>query len=148
MIKATAFDLNVHSSDGMHTINDNQLPASIGCSTVSASTPKKYTCASSASCIGLRCHADRANQMEVSFKKSHWPIILHTWKRALTIIEFVGQEILERKLREDNYYSDDDFSAHCHSDSDILATVEKADFVEFMDDHSSTLAGSEGDLDT
>ena len=25
MIKATAFDLNVHSSDGMHTINDNQL---------------------------------------------------------------------------------------------------------------------------
>jgi hypothetical protein len=24
--KAAAFDLNVHSSDGMHTINDNQLP--------------------------------------------------------------------------------------------------------------------------
>jgi hypothetical protein len=63
-------------------------------------------------------------------------------------MEFVGQEILERKIRKDNYYSDDDFSAHSHSDSDILATVEKADFVEFMDDHSSTLAGSEGDLDT
>jgi hypothetical protein len=30
--------------------------------------------------------------------------------------------------------------------SDILEMVEKADFVEFLDDDSSTLAGSEGDL--
>ena len=42
----------------------------------------------------------------------------------------------------------DDISAHSHSDSDIFANVEKADFVEFLDDNSSMLAGSEGDLDT
>ena len=41
-----------------------------------------------------------------------------------------------------------DVSAPSNSDSDILATVEKADFVEFLDDDSSTLAWSEGDLDT
>ena len=34
------------------------------------------------------------------------------------------------------------------SDSDILETVEKADFVEFLDDDSSTFTGCEGDLDT
>ena len=53
------------------------------------------------------------------------------------------------KISAHNYYSDDDVSAHSNSDSDILETVEKADFVEFLDDDSSTLAGSsEGDLDT
>ena len=70
------------------------------------------------------------------------------WKRALTM-EFVGQEILGLKIpAHDYYYSDDDVLAHSNSDSDILATVEKADFVEFLDDDSSTLAGSEDDLDT
>ena len=37
---------------------------------------------------------------------------------------------------------------HSNSDSNILATLEKVDFVEFLDDDSSTLAGSEGDFDT
>ena len=69
------------------------------------------------------------------------------WKRALTM-EFVGQEILVLKIPAHDYYSDDDVLAHSNSDSDILATVEKADFVEFLDDDSSTLAGSEDDLDT
>ena len=46
------------------------------------------------------------------------------------------------------YYSDDDVLAQSNSDSEILATVEKADFVEFLDNNSSTLAGSEDDLDT
>ena len=69
------------------------------------------------------------------------------WKRALTM-EFVGQEILLLKIPAHDYYSDDDVLAHSNSDSDILATVEKADFVEFLDDDSSTLAGSEDDLDT
>ena len=68
-------------------------------------------------------------------------------KRALTM-EFVGQEILVLKIPAHDYYSDDDVLAHSNSDSDILATVEKADFVEFLDDDSSTLAGSEDDLDT
>ena len=69
------------------------------------------------------------------------------WKRALTM-EFVGQEISVLKIPAHDYYSDDDVLAHSNSDSDILATVEKADFVEFLDDDSSTLAGSEDDLDT
>ena len=69
------------------------------------------------------------------------------WKRALTM-EFVGQEILVLKIPAHDYYSDDDVLAHSNSDSDILATVEKADFVEFLDDDISTLAGSEDDLDT
>jgi hypothetical protein len=62
------------------------------------------------------------------------------WKRALTM-EFVGQEILVLKIPAHDYYSDDDVLAHSNSDSDILATVEKADFVEFLDDDSSTLLG-------
>ena len=57
------------------------------------------------------------------------------WKRALTM-EFVGQEILVLKIPAHGYYSDDDVLAHSNSDSDILATVEKADFVEFLDDNS------------
>ena len=57
------------------------------------------------------------------------------WKRALTM-EFVGQEILVLKIPAHDYYSDDDVLAHSNSDSDILATVEKADFVEFLDDNS------------
>jgi hypothetical protein len=32
------------------------------------------------------------------------------------------------------------------SDSDILETIEKADFVEFLDNNSSTSAGFEEDL--
>ena len=68
------------------------------------------------------------------------------WKRALTM-EFVGQEILVLKIPAHDYYSDDDVLVYSNSDSDILATVEKADFVEFLDDDSSTLAGSEDDLD-
>jgi len=63
-------------------------------------------------------------------------------------MEFVGQEILVLKIPAHDYYSDDDVLAHSNSDSDILATVEKADFVEFLDDDSSTLAVSEDDLDT
>ena len=63
-------------------------------------------------------------------------------------MEFFGQEILGLKILAHDYYSDDDVLAHSNSDTDILTTVEKADFVEFLDDDSSTLAGSEDDLDT
>jgi hypothetical protein len=49
---------------------------------------------------------------------------------------------------QDYYHSNDDVSALSGSDSDISETVEKADFVEFWDNDSSTLAGSEADLDT
>ena len=69
------------------------------------------------------------------------------WKWALTM-EFFGQVILGLKIPAYNYHSNDDVLAHNNSDSDILATVEKVDFVEFLDDNSSTLARSEGDLDT
>ena len=68
-------------------------------------------------------------------------------KQALTM-DFVGPKISGLKLPEHDYFSNDDVLAHSHSDSDILATIEKADFVEFLEDNSSTLAVSEGDLDT
>ena len=57
------------------------------------------------------------------------------WKPALTM-EFFGQGILGLKIPAHDYYSDDDVSAHSNSDSDILATVEKTDFVEFLDNDS------------
>ena len=64
-------------------------------------------------------------------------------------MEFLVQEILRLNIASQDYDSDDDISALSGSDSDILETVEKADFVEFLDDDdSSTLAGSEADLDT
>jgi hypothetical protein len=45
-------------------------------------------------------------------------------------------------------HSNDDVSALGNSDSDILVTIENADFVELLDDDSSKLTGAEGDLDT
>ena len=57
-------------------------------------------------------------------------------------------EILRLNIASQDSDSDDDVSALSGSDSDILETVEKTDFVEFLDDDSSTLAGSEGDLGT
>ena len=45
-------------------------------------------------------------------------------------MEFFGQEILWLKIPAHDFHSDDeDVSALKNSDSDILATVEKADFV-------------------
>jgi hypothetical protein len=52
-----------------------------------------------------------------------------------------------RKIESQDYYSDDDVSA-INSDSDIVVTVEKADFVEFWDNDSSTLAWFEEELST
>ena len=59
------------------------------------------------------------------------------WKRALTM-EFFVQEILWLNILEQEYHSDDDISAISDSDSDILETVEKADFVEFLDNDTYT----------
>ena len=59
------------------------------------------------------------------------------------------QEILRLNiLAQDYYHSDDDVSTISNSDSDILETVEKADFVEILEDNSSTLAGFEEELIT
>ena len=63
-------------------------------------------------------------------------------------MEFLVQEILRLNIASQDSDSDDDVSALSGSDSDILETVEKADFVEFLDHNSSTLAGPEADLDT
>ena len=46
-------------------------------------------------------------------------------------MEFFGQEILGLKILAHDYHSDDDVLALNNSDSDILATIEKADFVDF-----------------
>ena len=83
--------------------------------------------------VGLQDLANQANQTEECNSRS--PIILQMWKRALTM-ELFGQEILGLKIPAHDYHSDDDASALNNSDSDILATVEKADFVEFLDDDS------------
>ena len=63
-------------------------------------------------------------------------------------MELFVQKIIGRKIESQDFNSDDDVSAIIDSDSDILETVEQADFVEFLDNDSSTLAGSEADLDT
>ena len=64
-------------------------------------------------------------------------------------MELFVHEILRLQILAQDYHSDDDVSAISDSDSDVWVTVEKADIVEFLDDDSSTLAGSsEGDLDT
>ena len=51
-------------------------------------------------------------------------------------MEFFVQEILGLKIPAHDYHSDDDVLAQNNSDSDILATVKKADFVEFMENDS------------
>ena len=61
-------------------------------------------------------------------------------------MEFLVQEILQLNVASQDSDSDDDVSALSGFDSKILETVEKADFVEFLDNDSSTLAGSEGDF--
>jgi hypothetical protein len=54
---------------------------------------------------------------------------------------------LRLKILAQDFYSDDDVVLISDSDSDILETIEKADFVELLDDdHSSMLAGFEGDF--
>ena len=59
------------------------------------------------------------------------------------------QPILGLKILVQDYHSDDDIcSAISDSDSNILVTVEKADFVYVLDDNSSMLAVSEGDFNT
>ena len=108
-------------------------------------TQENITCLYNVAGVGLQDLANQANQTEECNSRS--PIILYMWKRALTM-EFFGQESLGLKIPAHDHYSDNDVLAHSNSDSDILATVEKADFVEFLDDDSSTLAWSEGDLDT
>ena len=49
---------------------------------------------------------------------------------------FFGQEILGLIIPAHDYHSDDDLSTLNNSDSNILATVEKADFVDFLDNDS------------
>ena len=56
-------------------------------------------------------------------------------------MEIFVQEILRINVLAQDYHSDDDVLAISDSDSDILETNEKADFVEFLDDDSSMLAG-------
>jgi hypothetical protein len=63
-------------------------------------------------------------------------------------MELFVQQILRLKIWAHDYHSNDDVSAISDSDSDSLETVKKADFVEFLDDRSSTLAGSGDDFNT
>ena len=61
-------------------------------------------------------------------------------------MEFLVLEILRLNIASQDYHSNDDVSALSGSDSDISETVEKADFVKFLDSDGSTFAGSEGDF--
>ena len=63
-------------------------------------------------------------------------------------MEFSVLESLRLNIASQNYHSNDDVSVLSGSNSDVSETVEKADLVEFLDNDSSTLAGSEADLDT
>ena len=61
-------------------------------------------------------------------------------------MELFVQQILRIKIWAHDNHSNDDVLAIGDSDSDSLETVEKADFVEFLDDSSSTSAGSKRDF--
>ena len=63
-------------------------------------------------------------------------------------MEFLVLEILRLNIALQDYHSNDDISVLSGSDSNDSETVEKADFVEFLDNDRSTVAGSETDLDT
>ena len=63
-------------------------------------------------------------------------------------MELFVQQILWLKIWAQDYHSIDDVSDNSDSDSDFLETVEKADFVEFLDYSSSTSAGSKSDFNT
>ena len=63
-------------------------------------------------------------------------------------MEFLVLEILRLHIASQDYHSNDDVLALSDSDSDESEAIEKADFVEFLDNNSSTLARPEGNLDT
>ena len=63
-------------------------------------------------------------------------------------MEFLVQETLRLNIASQDSDVDDDISVLSGSDSDVLETVKMANLVEFFDDDSSRLAGSEGNLDT
>ena len=96
-------------------------------------TQENIACLFNVAGVGLQDLTNQANQTEECNSRS--PIILYIWKRALTM-EFFGLEILGLKIPAHDNDSDDDVLALNHSDSDILTSVEKADFVEFLDDNS------------
>ena len=89
--------------------------------------------------VGLQ-FLSQSNGVEYFAIANHTYIIL----RALTM-EFLVLEILRLNTASQDYHSNDDVLALSDSDSDDSETVEKADFVEFLDNDSSTLAGSEAD---
>jgi hypothetical protein len=86
-------------------------------------TQEDVTCSSNVPGMGLQGDlTNQANQTEECNSCS--PIILYMWKRAFTMTLCTGD------FRTKNS------STHNNSDSDILATVEKADIVELLDDDS------------
>ena len=66
-------------------------------------------------------------------------------QHALTL-EFFEQAILRLKFLAQDCFSDCDISAVSDSNSDILESIEKADFVEFWDNDCSMLTGFEEKL--
>ena len=69
--------------------------------------------------------------------------------KILDIMEYIYTDVLiGRKIESQDSYSDDYVLVISDSDSNILVTVEKAKFVEFLNNDSSTLAGFEEELST
>jgi len=59
------------------------------------------------------------------------------------------QDISRLKIEsQDSYLDDDVLALLSDSDSDILETVEKTNFVDFLNDGSSMLAGFDKELST
>ena len=128
--------LKVHPRSGTRTgmsNDDHLLVPVVNIAPDCQYTQENVTCYSNVASVGLHDLANQANQTEECTSCS--PIILYMWKRVLTM-EFFGQEILGLKIPAHDCHSDDDVSALNNSDSDIFATIEKADFVEFLDDDS------------
>ena len=107
----------------------------------SATTQENVACVTSVASVELQNLADQANRRDVSITNQNMnnAAVPYNWN-------FCNQ-ILRLKILAQDFYSDDDVVLISDSDSDILETIEKADFVELLDDdHSSMLAGFEGDF--
>jgi len=108
------------------------------------STSTGITCASSVAGISLQRPAHQANQMDVSSMLTNHIVNVEAgtyngicWTGDFRAINY-GTWLLFRWWRFGSYLFWFRYFGNCR----------KADLVEFLDDDSSTLAGSEGDLDT
>ena len=108
----------------------------------SANTQENVACVSSVAGMGLRNLANRAILTDVSITNQNMNNAAGPYNGTFCTADFKPKHFSTRLP------SNDEVLANSDSDSDFLETVKKADFVEFLDNSSSTSSGSEGDFNT